>query len=100
QHAIFKAARELHDDDLLGRVTLELKQLRAEQEYGDLATAVLHDTHNFLVAWRAWQEIFRLPRIERRDYGRYHVIKPVLHRAGWCADFPYYYNHKHVSVFI
>jgi hypothetical protein len=99
QHAIFSAALATGDHELIGQVAAGLKTLRGEQRYGPLASAVLRDTHNALVAWRAWQAIFDLPLEQRRDYARQHVIRPILNQLGWQVTFPYRYDGYLVTVF-
>ncbi len=98
QSALRNAARELGDAERR-RVVAILGRLRQEQEYGDLADAVLRAARHPLVPWHAWQAIFALPPEERHDYAVTEVIRPILCQAGWDVRFPFAYGDRYVTTF-
>lgn len=100
QFAIESAARELQDMKIIEQVERCLNYMRRRQQYGTLADAVLRDTENPLIAWRAWERIFDLPQEKKRNYARNSVITPILHELGWNVEFPYTYGNKYVTVYV
>lgn len=100
QYAIKSAIEELQDTDTAEEVKKCLEYMGNRQEYGKLANAVLRDTGNPLVAWKAWEHIFELPPNQKRNYARNSIITPILHEVGWHVEFPYTYDNMYVSVFV
>lgn len=100
QYAIESVAIELKSNNKIQQIIECLKKIRNKQKYGELAEAVLKDTEDALLPWKAWKEIFRLPEDQKRDYAKEKIIKPILHNLGWKVEFPYEYGNKYVTVFI
>lgn len=98
QYALIKAGEQLLSN--IDDMKRSLDFIRNNQEYGELAEAVMHDTNNPLIAWRAWEQIFNLPEIQKKHYAKDRVITPILQQLGWNINFPYHYGKKYVTVFI
>jgi len=98
QLALRSAAADLLPPFLAARVGTHLDEMRAEQQYGDLAAAVLADSGDALIAWKAWQRIGALPAPERNQYARDRIITPILRDLGWKVRFPYAFGNKLVTV--
>lgn len=97
QYALGRAFADMRGQPALEVVPAALRLARLEQQWGDLATAVLIDTQNPLVTWRAWQEIFRRGSYRRRNYAHRDVLPEIVRRAGWAAEFPYRYGAQSVD---
>ena len=100
QYAIESAATELQNNQQSEQVKKCLRKIRDKQKYGELAVAVLRVTSDDLLPWKAWKQIFKLPRAEKHNYAEEKIIKSILHNLGWKVEFPYKYGNKYVTVFI
>lgn len=100
QEALRVSAKKSLNTADTARLNAALDRIRKNQQYGELAEAVLRDTGDALVALKTWKRIFALPDEGLRDYARGRVIKPILHDLGWNVTFPYHYGKKYVTVFI
>lgn len=92
QYALGRAFAELRAEPELADVPAALRLSREQQVWGDLATAVLHETRDPLVVWRAWQAIFAHGGYSRRNYAHRSLLPTTLAQAGWSAAFPYGYG--------
>ncbi len=97
QYAIARAYADLRYEPAFRAVPAALRAARAQQEWGDLAAAVLRATGDPLVTWRAWQAIFARGAYIRRNYAHRDILPPIVGRAGWRAAFPFAYGARAVD---
>lgn len=92
QYALGRAYADLRDEPALAQLPDALRISRAQQEWGDLASAVLWATREPLVGWRAWQIIFARGAYARRNFAHRELLPAILAEAGWPASFPFHYG--------
>lgn len=92
QYALGRAYASLRGEPALANVPDALRISREQQEWGDLASAVLRATREPLVGWRAWQAIFARGAYARRNFAHRTMLPPMLAEAGWPASFPFHYG--------
>ncbi|WP_448543730.1 hypothetical protein [Roseiflexus sp.] len=105
QHALQVAGQQVLAPPGNNQLEQAIRLIRSNQEYGDLADAVLKETGDPLLGLKAWKRIFELKDPEKHNYAKNNIITPILRNLGWQVTFPFYYYYgatykKYVTVFV
>jgi hypothetical protein len=104
QHALQVAGQQVLAPPGNNQLEQAIRLIRSNQEYGDLADAVLKETGDPLLGLKAWKRIFELKDSDKRNYAKNNIITPILRNLGWQVTFPFYYYgatyKKYVTVFV